>query len=183
MFSSECVQASTFALIPHTYAFVLRVGEDEVSTGMKQHTWNIVVVPAEYVQFPSLSMLKYTYCHDLVVVWLINRHGWDWLPDWFTSLITPTKARVRFPAIPGKKKVLGQPREYNWGATWYKSSGSCLESRGYGHRDQSRWPRGTLYPQKLPITSPTSGGRSVGIVRSRTQTIEFSFFFFYHKLQ
>jgi hypothetical protein len=28
------------------------------------------------------------------------------------------------------------------------------------------------YPQKLTITSPTSGGRSVGIVRSRTQTME-----------
>jgi hypothetical protein len=35
-------------------------------------------------------------------------------------------------------------------------------------------PRGTLYPQQLPITSPTRGGRSVGIVRSRTQTMEFS---------
>jgi hypothetical protein len=32
-----------------------------------------------------------------------------------------------------------------------------------------------FYPQKLAITSPTSGGRSVGIVRSRTQTMEFSF--------
>jgi hypothetical protein len=30
--------------------------------------------------------------------------------------------------------------------------------------------------KKLAITSPTIGGRSVGIVRSRTQTIEFSFF-------
>jgi hypothetical protein len=29
--------------------------------------------------------------------------------------------------------------------------------------------------KKLVITSPTSGGRSVGIVRSRTQTTEFSF--------
>jgi hypothetical protein len=29
-----------------------------------------------------------------------------------------------------------------------------------------------LYPQKLALTSPTSGGRSVGIVRSRTQTTE-----------
>jgi hypothetical protein len=28
--------------------------------------------------------------------------------------------------------------------------------------------------KKLAITSPTSGGRSVGMVRSRTQTIEFS---------
>jgi hypothetical protein len=65
-----------------------------------------------------------------------------------------------------------QPREHNWGATWYKSSGSCLEKRECGRRDPSRWPRGTLSPQKLAITSLTSGGRSVGIVRSRTQTME-----------
>jgi hypothetical protein len=38
-------------------------------------------------------------------------------------------------------------------------------------------PRGTLFPHKLAITSPTSGGRSVGIVRSRTQTMEFSLVF------
>jgi hypothetical protein len=31
--------------------------------------------------------------------------------------------------------------------------------------------------KKLEITSPTSGGRSVGIVRSRTQTMEFSLVF------
>jgi hypothetical protein len=43
----------------------------------------------------------------------------------------------------------------------------------YGRRDPSRWPRNTLYPQKLALTSPTSGGRPVGIVRSRTQTMEF----------
>jgi hypothetical protein len=33
-----------------------------------------------------------------------------------------------------------------------------------------------LYPQKLAITSPTSGGRSVGIVHSRTPTMEFVLF-------
>ena len=32
-----------------------------------------------------------------------------------------------------------------------------------------------LYPQKLALTSPTSGGRSVGMVRSRTKATEFSF--------
>ena len=32
-----------------------------------------------------------------------------------------------------------------------------------------------LYPQKLALTSPTSGGRSVGIVRSRTKAKEFLF--------
>jgi len=30
-----------------------------------------------------------------------------------------------------------------------------------------------LYPQKLALTSPTGGGRSVGIVHSRTKSTEF----------
>jgi hypothetical protein len=33
-----------------------------------------------------------------------------------------------------------------------------------------------LYPQTLALTSPTSGDRSVGIVRSQTQATEFGFF-------
>jgi hypothetical protein len=49
---------------------------------------------------------------------------------------------------------------------------SVLEIREYSRRDPSRSPRGTLYPQKLALTSPTSGGRSVGIVRSRTLATE-----------
>jgi hypothetical protein len=53
-----------------------------------------------------------------------------------------------------------------------KCSGPGLERREYGRRDPSRWPRGTLYPQKLAITWPTSGGSSVGTVRSRTQATE-----------
>ena len=31
-----------------------------------------------------------------------------------------------------------------------------------------------LYPQKLALTSPTGGGRSVGIVRVRTKATQFS---------
>jgi hypothetical protein len=57
-----------------------------------------------------------------------------------------------------------------------KSSGSGLESREYDRWDPSRRPRGTLNPQKFPLTLPTIGGRSVGIVHSRTQAREFSFF-------
>jgi hypothetical protein len=34
-----------------------------------------------------------------------------------------------------------------------------------------------LYPQKLALTSPTGGGRSVGIVGSRTKATEFSLVF------
>jgi hypothetical protein len=54
-----------------------------------------------------------------------------------------------------------------------KSSCSGLESREYRRRYQSRCPRDILYPQKLALNSPTSGGRSVGIIRSRTQAAQF----------
>jgi hypothetical protein len=50
------------------------------------------------------------------------------------------------------------------------TAGSVLAAVG-----MSRWPRGTLYSQKLALTAPTSGARLVGIVRSRTQATEFSF--------
>jgi hypothetical protein len=46
---------------------------------------------------------------------------------------------------------------------------SGQESRINDRGDPLRWPRDTLYPLKLALTSPTSGGRSVGIVRLRTK--------------
>jgi hypothetical protein len=53
----------------------------------------------------------------------------------------------------------------------WKSSGSGQENRINGRGDPLHWPRDTLNPQKkkLALTSPTSGGRSVGIVRLRTK--------------
>jgi hypothetical protein len=56
-----------------------------------------------------------------------------------------------------------------------ESSGSSLENRNYGRRGSSALILNPLYPQKLVLTSPTSSGRSVGIVRSRTNGTEFSF--------
>jgi hypothetical protein len=41
------------------------------------------------------------------------------------------------------------------------SSGFGLESREYGRRDSSRWPRGTLYPQKVG-TNFANKRRSLG---------------------
>jgi hypothetical protein len=49
-----------------------------------------------------------------------------------------------------------------------------LENRECGRKDPSRWPRGTIYSQKLALSSPTSGGSPVGIVRSRTKATEIS---------
>jgi hypothetical protein len=42
-----------------------------------------------------------------------------------------------------------------------------------GRGESLRWPRDTLYPLKLALTSPRRGGRSVGIVRWRTKATEF----------
>jgi hypothetical protein len=67
-----------------------------------------------------------------------------------------------------------QPREYSWGATWKKKQRDRPRRLEYGRREQSRWPRGTLYPQNLALTWPTSDGWSVGIVCSWTQATEFS---------
>jgi hypothetical protein len=63
--------------------------------------------------------------------------------------------------------------EYNWGGIWKKMYRLRFRRREYGRRDPSRWPCGTFCPQKLALTSLTSGGRLVGIVRSRIQATEF----------
>jgi hypothetical protein len=55
-----------------------------------------------------------------------------------------------------------------------KISGFGLESRDYGRRDPPRRPRNTPLSAKV-LTSPTIGGRSVGIVRSRTKGTELLF--------
>jgi hypothetical protein len=64
-----------------------------------------------------------------------------------------------------------QPREYNWGATWRNSSGSGLESHntavGVRHADYVA-PSSS---KNVALTSLTSGGRSVGIVRLRTEVM------------
>jgi hypothetical protein len=51
-----------------------------------------------------------------------------------------------------------------------KNNGSGLENRDYGRRGFA-----VLITQKLALTWPTSGGRSVGIVLSWTQATEFIF--------
>jgi hypothetical protein len=101
--------------------------------------------------------------------------------QWSEFLSTDQEVRVWFPALPdflrsgGSGMVSTQPREYNWGDTWkgINSGESSLENREYICEYHLHWPRDTLYPQKLALTSLTCGGRSVGIVWSRTNATEF----------
>jgi hypothetical protein len=59
-----------------------------------------------------------------------------------------------------------------------ESSSSGLENRDYFRRGIRRADYATiLHPQNLALTSPTSGGRSFGIVRSRTQVTEWVYVF------
>jgi hypothetical protein len=100
-----------------------------------------------------------------------------WWSSGQSSWLQIRRSRVRFPAL--QKKVVGLERGplSLVGATeellGSNSSGSSLESREYGCRDSSRWPRGTLYPQKVGTNFVTSGGRSVGIGRLWTEAMEF----------
>jgi hypothetical protein len=101
--------------------------------------------------------------------------------------------RVLDPEVPGsipghckKKKVVGLERgplslvsttEELLGSN---SSGSSVESREYGRRDSSRWPRGTLYPQKRSLACglrPRSSFYQIGSRRNEavgTQQHHFS---------
>jgi hypothetical protein len=57
-------------------------------------------------------------------------------------------------------------------------AGLSYLQRNIFHGVPLRWPRDTLYPQKLALYLPASGGRSVGIIRLRTKATEFRFSFF-----
>jgi hypothetical protein len=103
-------------------------------------------------QSPDLKFDKFNLC-----IALLNEH--------FCGLL------VRAPSYRSRGPGFDSRR-----ATWKKSSSSGLEIREYGRRDPSHWPRGTLYPKKLALTSPTSGSRSVGRARLRTKATEFVLF-------
>jgi hypothetical protein len=80
-------------------------------------------------------------------------------------------------------QILWEAVGLEWGslATWVQLrsyleeivEAPVLKYQEYGLRDPLCWPRDTHYPRKLALTSPTSGGRSVGIVCSQIKTTEF----------
>jgi hypothetical protein len=62
--------------------------------------------------------------------------------------------------------------------TSYRKEFNGLEIQDYGRRASAALTtRQTSIHKKVALTSRTSGGRSVGIIRSRTQATEVCFFF------
>jgi hypothetical protein len=61
--------------------------------------------------------------------------------------------------------------------TYSTLRGPVYKTEINGRGNSLRSPRNTLYPQKMALTSSTSGDHSVGIVRLRTKASEFSLVF------
>jgi hypothetical protein len=132
------------------------------------------------VRVPGYRTEMYYVRYELHLYMLCRRNT---PPLWWSEfLATDSEVRVPFPVLPNFLRCSGSGTGFtNFMSTIEellerKSSGSGLESREYDSRNPSRWPRGILCPHKLAITSPTRGGRSVGIFRSRTETTEFVLF-------
>jgi hypothetical protein len=110
---------------------------------------------------------------------LTNGTRANWRPLWSRGglefLATDPEFRVRFPALPDFLRSSGsgtgstQHREYYWGAAWKKKY--RLWSRKPRLRPQGFVTLITWHPlsAKFGTNFAESGGRSVGIVRSRTQ--------------
>jgi hypothetical protein len=129
----------------------------------EHNTLNICVAEKEFSSSNSLIFFnifltrKWSEHAQWVYRWVFPSVGAPWLP---------------LPFVYGSVMCSSHSR-----LCWLICFLTGLEIRKYGCRDPSRWPRGTLYPQKLSLTSPSSGFRSVGIVHSRTQATELVFCF------
>jgi hypothetical protein len=118
------------------------------------------------ISIKEFCIFAFTYCH----VWV-----WNFLPrcerkrkdTYISSLFESTVPKRTFESKIRKRAE--RTRKHTAFCNLYIEFFTGLEIGEHGRRDPSRWPRGTLYPQKLSMISPTNGGRSVGIVRSRTQ--------------
>jgi hypothetical protein len=106
--------------------------------------------------------------------WILGSDTLHWPPlwsGWSEFLATDPEVRDRYRRYQIFWEVVGLERSLLSLVSTIeelletKSSCSGLENRDHGCRDLRLWSRGTLYLQKLALTSRTSGGRSVCIVR------------------
>jgi hypothetical protein len=129
----------------------------------------IIVLNFSLARTTSCIYTRYDFCWDCLCGLVVRVSGYRYRGHGFDS-----RRYQIFWVVVGL-----EPPEVNWGATWLKCSGSRsrkqrLTAVGIRCADHET----PLYPQKLVLTSPTGGGRSVAIVRSRTKATEFSLVFY-----
>jgi hypothetical protein len=133
------------------------------------------------LQIMSVTMLENCKSSATCKKSIVIRNNWPGCTNFIEQLIHKDRLcgpgyRTRGPgSIPGATRF--SEKQWVWNgvhsASWVqprsdleeKVAAPGLEFRDYGRRDPSRWPRGTLCPQKLALTSPTSGGCTAGIFR------------------
>jgi hypothetical protein len=157
--SSTCISSLTFRTLADFIALII--------LGEYFKFWNFLCVSSPFcVYFPHSSFIL-TICiyhlYGLVVRVPGYRHRGPGFDSRHYKKVVGLE-RSPLSLVSTIEELLGR-----------NSSGSGLEIWEYGHRESSRWPRGTLYRQNLALTSLTNGGLSVGIVRLRTEAIEFFF--------
>jgi hypothetical protein len=113
--------------------------------------------------------LQYKQFSSEIYKWLVSEL---WQPLWSSgqsSWLQMQRSRVRLPALPdfflrssGSGTGSTQPRDDSWGAISRKWRLRSRKPKLSIMGESLRWPRDTVYPLKLALTSPTSGGRSVG---------------------
>jgi hypothetical protein len=123
-----------------------------------------------------------THLHDLVLSWLCTgknlRFIFASVAWWSEILATDPEVRVRFPATRFSENQCVWNDVHS--ASWVQLRSYLIEKVAAlmqkheitAVEDSPRWLGETLYLEKLVLTSPTSGGRSIGIVRSQTKATE-----------
>jgi hypothetical protein len=128
-------------------------------------------------------LLAYCTCPGWLWRWRSWWNEWQGNPKYSEKTCPDPTLSTTNPTWPdpglnsGRRGGKPASNRFSYGAALLgrNSSGSDLENREYGRGNPLRWPRDTLYPQELALTSPTRGCRSVGTVRLQTKSEEFFF--------
>jgi hypothetical protein len=145
---------------------------------------SLLHLPSYFLSYARLRQLSSSYSSLLLLVYKKNTFL-IWAETWHRpysgasrvyvgvlALVTQTWGRSRRISLECQHSAAPADTSNTWRPFSVNLSVMKLDMAvGIRHADHVA----SSNPQKLEQTSPTSGGRSVGIIRSRTQATEFTF--------